>query len=142
MPMPSFDELAEFVREDTGYSREITPATKLVEDVGADGDDMFEFIEHYSKRFGVDIASYRWYFHHGEEGWSIGGMFFQPPYERVARIPITIGMLHEFAQQTRWGIQYPEHQLPKHRFDILANKLFALIVLSALGYSLWRHFAH
>ncbi|MFN2604391.1 MAG: DUF1493 family protein [Gemmatimonadaceae bacterium] len=140
--MPSFDQIAEFVREETGYGGEITPATKLVEDIGADGDDMFAFIQHYSERFGVDLAGYRWYFHHGEEGWSIGGMFFEPPYGRVPRIPITIGMLHDFAEQKRWGIHYPRHQLPKRRFDLLVNQLIALIVFAVLGYSLWRHFAH
>ena len=60
-------------------------------------------------------------------------MFFQPPYERLPRIPITIGMLHEFAEQKHWGIQYPEHHLPKRRLDLLAGQLFALIVLSVLG---------
>ena len=56
--MPSSDEIVEFVREETGYGGAITPATKLVEDIGADGDDMFGFIQHYSERFAVDIASY------------------------------------------------------------------------------------
>ena len=141
--MPSFDEIAEFVREETGYSGEITPAKKLVEDIGADGDDMFEFIHHYSDRFAVDTEAYRWYFHHGEEGsWSLGSLFFDPPYKRVPHIPITVGMLHQFAEQKCWGIQYPDHQLPKRRIDILINQVFVVGVLSYLGYSLWRHFIH
>ena len=139
--MPSFDEVAEFVREQRGHAH-VTPATRLVEDTGADGDDMFELMQRYSERFGVDLITYRWYFHHGEEGsWSLGGLFFEPPYKRVPHIPITVGMLHEFAEQKRWSIQYPEHRLPKRRVDMLINQVVVAVILSYLGYSLWRHFS-
>jgi Protein of unknown function (DUF1493) len=140
--MPSFDEVAQFVRDETGY-KNISPETKLVEDIGSDGDDMFEFMQHYSKRFAVDLSSYRWYFHHREEGsWSLGGLFFAPPYDRVSHLPITVGMLHDFAQQKRWALSYPEHQLPKHRIDLYINQVLFLVILSFVGYTLWRHFTH
>ena len=115
-----------------------------MEDIGADGDDMFLLMAAYSDRFGVDLSTYRWYFHHGEEGgsWSFGGLFFDPPYRRVPHMPITVAMLHEFAEQKRWGIQYPEHQLPKRRIDMLINQILFVVVLSWLGYTLWRHFTH
>ena len=140
--MPSFDEIAAFVREQTGFDR-VTPTARPVEDIGADGDDMFELMERYSERFGVDLSPYRWYFHHGEEGsWSLGGLFFDPPYKRVPHMPITVGMLHQFAEQKRWGIQYPQHQLPKRRIDMLINQVLYAVVLSYVGYALWRHFLH
>ena len=140
--MPSFDEIAALVREQTGFER-VTPTARLVEDIGADGDDMFELMERYSERFGVDLSTYRWYFHHGEEGsWSMGGLVFDPPYKRVPHMPITVGMLHQFAEQKRWGIHYPQHQLPKRRIDILINQVLFAVVLSYIGYALWRHFLH
>ena len=139
--MPRLDEIADFVCEQTGHAH-VTPTTRLVEDTGADGDDMFELMERYSERFDVDLSTYRWYFHHGEEGgWcSFGGLFFAPPYKRVQHMPITVAMLHQFAEQKRWGIQYPDHKLPKRRIDMLINQILSVVVLSWIGYALWRTF--
>src|SRR6202163_3555503 len=35
------------------------------------------------------LSAYLWYFHTGEEGFNIGGLFFRPPNAKVREIPIT-----------------------------------------------------
>lgn len=95
------------------------------------GDDAFELMETYSTRFGVEMSSYRWYFYREEEGWNAGALFFHPPYARVKRIPITLDVLAEGIRRKHWPLQYPDHQLPKVRWDIRLN-LFAMLLLWVL----------
>jgi hypothetical protein len=111
-------------------------STALEEDLGVYGDDMNELIEEYSKRFNVDVSDYRWYFHTGEEGVgliNIGGMISPPPDARVPHIPITIGMLSDFANKGRWSIVYPEHSLPERRHDLMINRWLGLILLALMS---------
>lgn len=78
------------------------------------------------------MSKHLWYFHTGEEGaFGIGGLFFAPPYRRVAEIPITIKMLHEFAGGGEWSVPYPPHAIPSKRYDILVNQIVAALLLFA-----------
>ena len=138
--MPSIDDVVQFVREQTQFAGALTPDTTLQADIGVFGDDMHDFITAYAKRFSVDVSTYLWYFHTGEEGWSIGGLFYDPPSERVQQVPITIRMLHEFTERGRWSIDYPQHELPKRRVDILINQFVTLIAFAALVAIVWHHF--
>jgi uncharacterized protein DUF1493 len=130
--MPTFDEVATFVREQTSFRGALTEVTSLQSDIGVYGDDMDDLLAAFSDRFGVSLAGYIWYFHTGEEGFNIGGLFFPPPNERVQEIPITLGILHDFAQCGRWPIEYPEHVTPRSRPDIRINQLLALGMVFAL----------
>jgi len=128
--MPSFDEIAGFVSNQLGAKRTaLTEATTLQGELGLFGDDMDALLREYTKRFGVDMSGYLWYFHTGEEGYNFGALFYRPPNHRVAHIPITIKMLHEFAQAGRWNIQYPDHSLPPYRIDIIITWIITLTVL-------------
>jgi hypothetical protein len=111
----------------------VTEATSLQDDIGLYGDDIDDLMLEYSTRFGVDLTDYLWYFHTGEEGWNIGGLFFAPPNARVREIPITVGMLHRFATQGRWAIEYPKHDLPRWRLDILINLVVVILVFGSIG---------
>src|SRR5947209_6619035 len=74
--VPTFDEVAAFVREETGYRGPLTAATALRADMGVVGDDLWELIDAYATRFAVDVSGFRWYFHSPEEGFNLGGLFF------------------------------------------------------------------
>jgi hypothetical protein len=121
--MPTFDEVAAFVRERTGFRGPLTVTTVLQFGIGVYGDDMDDLLAGYAKRYGVDLSRYLWYFHTGEEGFNIGGLFFPPPNAGVRTIPITLGMLREFAELGRWAVEYPSHELPRSRWDIRLNQL-------------------
>lgn len=99
--------------------------------VGVSGDDCDDLMITYQKKYQVDMSEYLWYFHHEEEGsWNtIGGSFFQRPNERVKRIPITPKMLTEFANSKKWTVDYPEHNLPKYRYDIIINWSFIILLI-------------
>jgi hypothetical protein len=79
----------------------------------------------------VDLSTYLWYFHTGEEGIGIGALFSRPPNARVQEIPITLAMLLEFANRGRWEVSYPEHELPARRVDLLVN--LGCVIVSFAG---------
>jgi hypothetical protein len=133
--MYKVDEIIDFLTDLAGTDK-INSNSDIFSDVGMVGDDFHEMIEKYSKKFSVDMSNYLWYFHADEEGSSgIGGAFFTAPYERVKRIPVTPLMLTNFANQQKWDIQYPEHSLPKKRYDLLINTVIGGLALT--GFIIW-----
>lgn len=82
------------------------------------------------------MSEYIWYFHHEEEGnWtSIGGIIFKSPNKRIKRIPITPKMLTEFANSKKWSVDYPEHNLPKYRYDIIINQIIFIVFIAFVVY--------
>ena len=83
------------------------------------------------------MKSYLWYFHTNEEGQNLGGSLFKAPNERVERIPVTPKMLYEFAKSNKWDINYPEHTLPKRRYDLYFNTTIGVILIIIL---IWKYF--
>jgi hypothetical protein len=125
--------VATFVRAETGHRGPLTATTTLQADLGIGGDDLWELIDSYAARFAVDVSGFLWYFHSGEEGvFNLGGLFFAPPNALVRQIPITVGMMHEFAQRGRWDVEYPLHNPPQSRPDIRVNQLVALAFLAGV----------
>jgi len=120
------------LREFWPRMRDLNHDDDIFDLIGIHGDDAFELMEAYRTRFGVDMSNYLWYFHHGEEGSNLGALFFAPPNARVTRIPITLDVLADGIQHKHWPIQYPEHQLPKVRWDVWLQ-LPAMILVAVLG---------
>jgi len=120
------DEIRNFLEDYSGIYPE-SPNTDIFKDMGVVGDDFHEMIEKYSKKHQVDMSDYLWYFHTNEEGQSIGGTFFKPPYERVSRIPVTPQMLADFILTKKWKVEYPKHEIPKQRTDLLINKIILIV---------------
>ncbi len=134
------EEIIQFLKEET-YEDVISSETDIFNECGISGDDFHELIEKYQMRYNVDMSNYLWYFHCDEEGSSfITGLFFKPPYKRVTRIPINPKMLTEFANSKKWNIDYPEHKLPKYRYDIIFNQIVLLIILIWLIFSLVKKY--
>lgn len=138
MPAPyQMDDIINFLREETGYRRAITAETRLDGDRLAYGADHHELIENYAKAFNVDITDYKWYFHTGEEGLSllpIWRILFNPPSARVKPIDITVRMLLEYANSGKWQLSYPEHHLPKRRYDIILSNITAILFICLLAW--------
>ena len=80
------------------------------------------------------MNSYLWYFHTDEEGNSFGSGFFKPPNERVKHIPVTAEVLLKSANEGKWTIEYPEHKIPKRRYDIIINQILILLAVIILIY--------
>jgi hypothetical protein len=130
----SIDNIIKFIQDLSGTDK-VQDNSDIFGDIGMVGDDFHEMIEKYATKYSVDMSGYLWYFHADEEGQSIGGQFFAAPYERVKRIPVTPEMLKEFANKGKWDIQYPEHKLPKKRYDLLINRL--IFGLFSIGLLIW-----
>jgi hypothetical protein len=117
------------LREFWPGARDLNHDDDIFDALGIYGDDAFDLMEAYSARFGVEVSDYRWYFHHGEEGSNPGALFFHPPYARVKRIPITLDVLAEGIERKHWPLQYPDHQLPKVRWDVWLQLPATLLIL-------------
>ena len=130
----SIENIIEFIKDLSG-TENVQKYSDIFGEIGMTGDDFHDMIERYATKYSVDMSDYLWYFHADEEGQSIGGHFFTPPYKSVKRIPVTPTMLTNFANKGKWDIQYPEHKLPKKRYDLLINEL--LVGLFFAGLLIW-----
>jgi hypothetical protein len=96
---------------------------------GVYGDDFWELIEAYSKKFEVDCSNFLWYFHSREEGMNSGAFFFKSPDQCVERIPVTPQMLLNFTKTKKWGVVYPPYKIPTKRWDIIINKIIFIAII-------------
>lgn len=108
--------------------------------LGIDGDDVGEFMQAFHKTYRVNLDDYLWYFHGGEEGHNLGGIFFLPPYDRVERIPVSLALLVKSANAGKWLLDYPEHSLPKRRHDIIFNQVLLVVAMVGLVFWVMRKF--
>lgn len=65
--MTTLTEILDFVRAHMRYRGELAADASLQDDLRMYGADVQEFMEEYAKTFGVDMSSYLWYFHTGDE---------------------------------------------------------------------------
>lgn len=138
--MVQCDDIVLFIRE---FSKKdyVIDETDLFDGAWIKGDTFTGLIQSYAKKFEVDISNYLWYFHTDDIGdFSVGGIFFKPPFKQVERIPITPLLLTEFANKKKWDLQYPEHAISEKRYDILINRIFIALVLAYFGIVLLKKF--
>lgn len=111
----------------------VTADADIVYDLGCVDFALDEFIADYRTKFGVNMEDYRWYFHtnvvSGDTS-ALGKILFKPLPNSVKHIPITAKILCESANVGKWLIWYPEHTVPRRRFDayIQASIIFIFIV--------------
>jgi acyl carrier protein len=128
-----------FIEQALGIDANILkPDSDLFEDFGVFGDDLFELIDEFSEKYDVNIDNFLWYFHSPEEASSLFGIIFSPPNKRVSRIAITPDILVQYDNQKCWRLEYPAHEIPKRRWDILLSQLLFLAlgvagIVSVLG---------
>lgn len=130
-----------FIKDFWGETRPLTDDEDLFDALGLEGDDASEFMEAFVARFGVDATAYLWYFHHADEGWNYGGLFYKPIYRRFGRMPITLATLSEAVRTRHWPITYPDHVRPRRRWDIVINQLLVAAVVIGLAAWGWMRFA-
>jgi hypothetical protein len=138
--VPTFDEVAGLVREQTNHDGPLTNATTLQGDLGVAGDDLDRLLLAWAARFGADLSGYVPLLHTTEEGFNPGAWFFPPRDRRKPEVPITVGMLHRYAELGRWGLDYPDHDSRRYRPDVWVNRVVATGVaggLLAAGLRVW-----
>lgn len=125
---PTIENILDFVAEYSGKEK-LQESSDIEGELGVYADDWHDMIEKFGEIYQVDMTSYLWYFHSREEGFTIGSLFFKAPYERVERIPITPSALLRIATKQKWDIEYPEHELPKRRYDLIIGTGVLVIVI-------------
>ena len=85
-----------------GSNQPLTATTSLLDDLGMDGDDAWEFLVAFSQRFNVDGKSLMFAAHfHGESMWII--------FQKADSLkPLTVGDLFNAAQSGKFDIYTPE----------------------------------
>jgi hypothetical protein len=71
--------------------------SRLLEDLGMEGDDAVKFFRRFAREFGVDLAGMRWRRHFSAEG------FFS---WWIPDIPVTVRDLVNAASAKRWLMDY------------------------------------
>ncbi|HDY86118.1 MAG TPA: hypothetical protein ENI26_10760 [Methylophaga aminisulfidivorans] len=105
------EEIIQFLSDELAVNKsKIEADIDLYSQSGVEGDDCFDF---------------------EEATLNLGSLFFKPPYERVQRIPITLKILAQSAVGDALSVIYPEHKLPKRRYNIYIN--YFVISTLALG---------
>lgn len=126
-------EIIDFIEKEFWKSK-LNSNSDIFTVVGIDGDDCDEFLHKYAEKYNVDMSNFLWYFHYQDEA-SVNGFgkfFFKNPHQCVKTIPITPKMLAEFANNKKWDIDYPEHKLPKYRYDLYINWIFIFILITLI----------
>jgi acyl carrier protein len=68
MKAETLQAVREFVSEELGVpAARIKPETRLLHDLGVDGDDAGDLLHHFSARFHVDLSAFRFSWHFGPE---------------------------------------------------------------------------
>ncbi len=107
------DEVIDFLSRRQAVPRErLTLETHLREDLGMEGDDASEFLEDFSKRFGVDFSEFNFDRHFGPEVafnpvlLFIGFVFKRPSrlHPDLGKYPITVKHLILIAENKHWSL--------------------------------------
>lgn len=61
-------------------------------------------------------------------------MAFKTPDKRVSQIPVTLEMLQNFANLKEWSIEYPDHSIPKQRYDVILTYAALFLIISFVLY--------
>lgn len=128
--MPTQEEIYQLICVQSGVKIDrLAPGVDLFKELGIDGDDFFELMERYAQEFSVDMSTYRWYFHHGEEGGpSLGRFLFSTPDRRVERIAVTPAILMLGAEERQWPLTYPIHHQPPIRWDMVTDRVLLYLL--------------
>jgi acyl carrier protein len=105
----SIDErIVRLVAKMTGLQmKKLTMESRLLQDLGVDGDDADELINAYAEEFGVDMASFRFSTHFRSEPSLLRLLSFLPSqkHERITtKVPITLRDLAEGATFRCWKL--------------------------------------
>lgn len=91
------------IAEFTGYdSSWIQGSTRLMEDLGVDGDDAAELLQEFASRFKVDLSRFEFQRHFGPEaGWNpIAAAYYLVVGSELE--PISVKQLVEAAERGAW----------------------------------------
>ena len=101
----TFEQVRDFLCEQWGVQLErLTPSTRLLHDLGIDGDDAVEILMEFEERFHVDLSSFSFGDHFGSEldagpRWVVRKLLGG---DEVGKLPITLQDLVDAANRGRW----------------------------------------
>ncbi len=109
----TFEQVRDFLSEQWRVRPErLTPDTRLLHDLGIDGDDAEEILTDFAEQFQVDLSAFRFTEHFGSEldagpRWVLRKIFGG---DAVRKTPVTLQALVDAATSGRW-IEYEKHEV-------------------------------
>jgi hypothetical protein len=115
--MEDQDRLAQavldFLASETAYPRsKITLDSRVAEDLGVAGDDGDDLMDSFAEKFHVDISSFDFYAHYGDELSPVTGLFmipFSPKLRKLLRTGLTTIRVRDFVNAAKCGKFSAEH---------------------------------
>jgi acyl carrier protein len=109
----TFEQVRVFLSEQIRVSpQQIEPTTRLLHDLGIDGDDADEVLSDFGKRFGVDFSALAFQRHFGSE-LGVGGRWLIRKIcggNAIRLSPVTVQDLVDAANRGRW-IEHEKHEV-------------------------------
>ena len=107
MKLETLQEIREFVSREIGVPvARLKPESRLLHDLGVDGDDAGDLFQHFSARFHVDISAFQFARHFGPEaGFNPLHFIYCRLFARHREqddLPVTIQDLAEAAEAGVW----------------------------------------
>lgn len=109
MPENIFIQITEFLKSQrwVGKKREIFRETRLVEDLGIDGDDGSKLIEDFSATFNVDCTEFEFDKYFNSEGYNLFGFLLPKSWRPVEskypnKLPIFVSDLERSIEKGKW----------------------------------------
>lgn len=94
-----------FVHEQVSWLPFDMPAgTDVVNESGIYGEDVWDLVNEFAKRFSVGMDGFRWYHHTGEEGCNPLWLLIKPWWARKTHVPIRLFDLVESARAGVWCV--------------------------------------
>jgi len=109
----TFEQVRDFLCKQWRVSPErLTPGSRLLHDLGIDGDDASEILADFGEHFGVDLSSFPFQRHFGSElgagsRWVVRKVFGG---DAVRLSPVTLQDLIDAANRGRW-IEHETHEV-------------------------------
>lgn len=105
MQRKPYEEIVRYLHEEQGCKLErLTPDARILQDLGVDGDDAGDLLEHLHQKFGTDfsgIENWTTYFNH--EGYSMRGGCLGMAVSMSAAAAVAITITTHFDLSAAWG---------------------------------------
>ncbi len=105
MQLDAYEEIVRYLHQEQGCKLErLTPNARILQDLGVDGDDAGDLLEHLHREFGTDFSGIeKWTTYFNHEGYSMRGGCLGMVVSMSAAAALAIAITTKFDLRDAWG---------------------------------------